>query len=106
LKIQVKGLKRLGCAMALGLVLSVMGLAESPQAPSSEQTKQTTLRRPMFQDILEASRDNKKGVTITVRGQNIVGVVEKVEVDCVHLKSREYSKIVVRMDSIDAVSIS
>jgi sRNA-binding regulator protein Hfq len=91
--------------MVMALMLSVTGVAETPQA-SSEQAKQTTLRRPMFQDILEASRDNKKGVTITVRGQNIVGIVEKVEADCVHLKSREYSKIVVRMDSIDAVSIS
>ncbi len=60
----------------------------------------------MFRQILEASMNDKKGVQLYVRGQAIPGVVTKLNADSVELRSREYSKIVVKLDSIDAAALS
>ena len=55
----------------------------------------------MFQQILEASQNEKKGITLYVKGHQIGGVVTKVSADNVELRSREYSRIVVRIDAIE-----
>ena len=60
----------------------------------------------MYQQILEASQNEKKGVMLYVKGQSIPGIVVKISSDSVELRSREYSRIVVRLESIDAVSMS
>jgi len=43
-------------------------------------------------ELLEASQNDKKSVMVYMKGQNVGG-------------SREYSRIVVRMDAIDAVAM-
>lgn len=60
----------------------------------------------MFQQILEASMNEKKGVTLWVKGQSLPGVVTKLNADSVEMRSREYSRIVVKLDSIDAAAIA
>ena len=60
----------------------------------------------MFQQVLEASLNEKKGVMVYVKGQSIPGVVTKINAESVELRSREYSKIVVKLESIDAVAMS
>ena len=60
----------------------------------------------MFQQILEASQNEKKGIMLYVKGHQIAGVVTKVSADSVELRSREYSRIVVRIDSVDAAALS
>jgi len=59
-----------------------------------------------MREILEASLNEKKGVVLYVKGQSIPGAVVKISSELVELRSREYSRIVVRMDSIDAVAMS
>ena len=59
----------------------------------------------MFRSILEASQNEKKGVTLYVKGQSIPGVVVKMDAESVELRSREYSRIVVKIDSIDAAAL-
>jgi hypothetical protein len=41
-----------------------------------------------------------------VKGQTIPGVVTKISADTVEMRSREYSRIVVKMDAVDAVAMS
>jgi hypothetical protein len=60
----------------------------------------------MFQQILEVSQNEKKGVMLYVKGHQIGGVVTKVSADSVEMRSREYSRIVVRIESIDAASLA
>ena len=60
----------------------------------------------MFRSILESSQNEKKGVTLYVKGQAVPGLVVKIESDHVELRSREFSRIVVRLDSIDAASMA
>ena len=60
----------------------------------------------MFQQILEASQNEKKGVTLYIKGHQIVGVVVKLSADTVEMRSREFSRIVVRVDAIDAAALA
>jgi len=60
----------------------------------------------MLQEILEASQKDKKGVNLYVKGQALPGVVTKIDSEFVELRSREYSRIVVRLASIDAAALS
>lgn len=59
----------------------------------------------MFQQILEISLNDKKSVTVYIGGQSLGGGVVKLNADTVELRSREFSRIVVRLDSIDAVAL-
>ena len=60
----------------------------------------------MFRSILEASQNEKKGLMLWVRGQSIPGIVVKIEAETVELRSREYGRIVVRIDSLDAAAMA
>ncbi len=60
----------------------------------------------MLLEILEASQKDKKGVNLYVRGQALPGVVTRIDSEFVELRSREYSRIVVRLGSIDAAALS
>lgn len=60
----------------------------------------------MFQQVLEASLTEKKGVVLYVKTLSIPGIVTKINADSVELRSREHSRIVVKLESIDAVATS
>jgi hypothetical protein len=80
----------------ISLLAAALGTV-SPAAPKENA---------MFQQILEASQSEKKGVTLYVRGQQIGGMVTKLSGDTVEMRSREYSRIVVRIESIDAAALA
>jgi hypothetical protein len=54
--------------------------------------------------LLEASLNDRKGVVLYVKGQAIAGRVTKMSAEAVELTSREYTRIIVRRESIDAVA--
>jgi hypothetical protein len=60
----------------------------------------------MFRNILEASMNEKKGLMLYVKGQAIPGIVVKFDTETAELRSREYGRIVVKLDSLDAVAMS
>ena len=41
-----------------------------------------------------------------VKGQTIAGIVVKIAADVVELRSREYSRIAIRIDSIDGAAMA
>jgi hypothetical protein len=57
-----------------------------------------------IRELLALSQKEQKGVQIYVNGQAIGLVVTKMEGDFVEGKNRESSRIVVRVDRIDAVT--
>ena len=59
-----------------------------------------------MRELLEASEKDKKGVMLWVKGQTIPGIVTKISDVTVEMRSREYSRIVVKMDAVDAVAMS
>jgi hypothetical protein len=59
-----------------------------------------------MKELLEFSQNEKKGILLYLKGQSIGGVVVKISGDFVELKSREYSRIMVRLDAIDAAAVN
>jgi hypothetical protein len=59
-----------------------------------------------MREVLEASQNDKKSVTVYLKGQTIGGAVVKLASDTVELRNREYSRIVVRLDAIEAVAMA
>ena len=80
----------------------IAGLAAVLAAGSTVLGKDNDTMR----ELLEASQTEKKGVMLYVKGQSIGGLVVKISGDVVELRSREYSRITVKIDSIDAVAMS
>jgi hypothetical protein len=59
----------------------------------------------MFKEVLEMSLKEKKGLTFYVQGQVISGAVTRlIGEDAVEVKNREFGRIVIRLDRIDAVA--
>lgn len=81
----------------LGLLVAAVA---APASPLPEE------KTPMFNELLEASQKDKKGVMVYVKGQAIAGLVTKIGSESVELRSREYSRIVIRLAAIDAVAMS
>ncbi len=58
----------------------------------------------MIQQMLEFSLNEKRGITIFLAGQTIGGGVVKLSADAVELRSKEYTRIIVRIDAIQAIA--
>ena len=59
-----------------------------------------------MRELLEASQNEKKGVTVYLKGQTLGGVVTKISGDIVEMRNREFGRIVVRIDAIDAAAMN
>lgn len=82
----------------LALCLGLFSLAASAaDAPARTDPKG-------FRDLFASSRDTKHGVMLYVQGQSIGGQVIAFDDQIVELRSQSYSRIVVRIDRIDAVA--
>lgn len=58
----------------------------------------------VFDEMLDVCLKDKKGVVIHTNGQAISGRVIKVSAETVEISSREYPRIVIRRDRIDAMA--
>ena len=61
----------------------------------------------MFRELFEQSLKDKKGLTLYVNGQAIPGVVTRmIGDDAVEVRNQQVSRAIIRIDRIDAVSMS
>lgn len=61
----------------------------------------------IFKELIELSQNEKRGLTIFINGQTIVGIVTKViETEAIEVRSQMFSKAVVLIEKIDAMAIS
>jgi len=60
----------------------------------------------VLKSLLEASKNEKKGVTLWVKGQAIGGQVTNIDGEFVEMRSREFSRIVVKIESIDGAAMA
>lgn len=90
--------KTTGQTLVIALLLSTNFL--SSVAAQSKVTES-------FRELLDRSEKEKKGLTFYVRGQTISGVVVKViGSEAVEIRNREFSRIIIRLESIDGVAIN
>ena len=60
----------------------------------------------IYKELIERSLKEKRGLTFFVNGQTVSGVVTEILGDgAVAAYNQTYSRIVIRLDSIDAVAI-
>ncbi|MBV6434547.1 MAG: hypothetical protein IANPNBLG_04800 [Bryobacteraceae bacterium] len=62
--------------------------------------------RNMFDELLKASLETKKGLNIFIKGNTIGIVVTRIGNGMVEGRNQSYSRIVIRLDSVDAVAIA
>jgi len=61
----------------------------------------------MFKELFELSQKDKKGLLFYIKGQTVGGLVTNIiSDDLVEVRNREYDRILIRVDSIDAVAIN
>jgi hypothetical protein len=61
----------------------------------------------LFRELIEQSQNEKRGLTIFIGGQTVVGIVVKIiGTEAIEVRSQMFSKAVVLIDSIDAMAIS
>ena len=59
-----------------------------------------------MKELLEAYQAEKKSVMLFIKGQSIGGLVVRAGAETAEIRNREYGRIVVRIDSIDAAAMS
>jgi hypothetical protein len=82
-----------------------IALAALLAAPAQAQTEKAGQNR-MYDELLKASMETKKGLMFYVKGQTIAGVVTRIADGYVEARSQQYSRIMIRMDSVDAVAMA
>jgi hypothetical protein len=60
-----------------------------------------------FEELFEVSRTEKKGLTFYVGGQTIAGIVMKVNgSQTIEVRNQTHSRVVIRLDRVDAVALA
>jgi hypothetical protein len=59
-----------------------------------------------YRELLDRSEKEKKGLVFYVKGQTISGIVVKISTDAVEIRNQTHSRIIIRLDSIDAVAMN
>ena len=88
-----ESITRRTCITAIGAALAAGSILSAKEGYS-------------MREVLEASQSEKKSVTLYLKGTNIGGAVVKVNGDTVELRNREFGRIVVRIDAIDAAAMA
>ena len=87
--------------LALSWFLLCGPLLRPPVAAAQSQSGQA------FRELLERSEKEKKGLTFFVRGQTIAGIVIRVVgTEAVEVRNQTFSRIIIKLDSIDALAIN
>ncbi|HKR60472.1 MAG TPA: hypothetical protein VJS64_12120 [Pyrinomonadaceae bacterium] len=60
-----------------------------------------------YQQLLDLSQKEKKGLTFFVEGQTIPGIVVKViGNEAVEVRNQTHSRVIIRLESVDAVAMN
>lgn len=92
----------LGTGLAMLLLLPVHSV--QPQAGAAAGTRRSTAMQEGILEVLEQSQKSGKGVLVYLGSQAIGGAVTRIGEHTVELKNREYARIVIRLEKIDAVA--
>jgi hypothetical protein len=87
------------------LVLAMTSLIAAPA--SFAQTPANALAPAAVEEIFNQSLNQKKGMTIYIDGQVINGVfVKRLDANTIEVRNQTYSRIIIRVDRIDAIALS
>lgn len=78
------------------LMASIVPSAPAVAEPDADKNIRT---------VLEEAREKQKGVIVYVQGASVGMAVQEIRGDHVLGKSREHSRVVIRLDRIDGVAV-
>ncbi len=86
-------------AVALICTLRVAGTVKaSPQGGGTVQA---------YQELIEQSQKEKKGLTFFIKGQTVAGIVVKIiGSEAVEVRNQNYSRVIIRLDQVDALALN
>ena len=84
-----------GRAIVLAIALTLSNLSIASAQPQLS---------PNFRELLDRSEKERKSLLLYAKGQKITGIVVKVGTDTVEVRNRTYGRIIIRLDSIDALA--
>jgi hypothetical protein len=101
------------CLLVVGVV-SVGSMLVRPDVLRAKPDSPTTLSQggqsavmPAFQELLDLSYKEKKGLTFYIKGQTVAGIVTKFfGSDAIEVRNQTHSRIVIRIESIDAMAMN
>lgn len=90
------------CFLLAAMPATMLTAQETPRASKSAPANKMSA----YKELFEISQRDKKGLAFWVGGQVIGGVVVQVGNETVEIRNREYGRIVIALDRIDAVGIN
>ncbi len=61
----------------------------------------------LFKELIETSLKEKRGLTIFIKGQTIAGIVTRIiGLEAIEVRNQTFSKVITRLDAVDAMAIS
>lgn len=86
--------------LAITLIVALGAASASPNATQSG-TNNT------FQELVDQSLKDKRGLTFFIKGQTVGGaVIKQTGPDIIEVRNQTYSRIIIRLDQVDAVAIN
>ena len=87
----------------IGILLAVTLLCTVRLVGNHTASAQTGIAAIYFDELIQQSLKEKKGLTFFVKGQTIGGVVTKVSSPgAVEVRNQTYSRIVIRLDEVES----
>ena len=60
----------------------------------------------LFKELIELSHKEKRGLTIFLKGQTIAGIVTQIiGLEAIEVRNQTFSKVIIRLDAVDAMAI-
>ena len=88
---------------SLLIITLIVVLTAARVNTTSAQAGSTTA----FQELIDQSLKEKKGLTFFIKGQTIGGAVTKQNAPgIVEVRNQTYSRVIIRLDQVDAVAIN
>ncbi len=76
-------------------------------ASNSTASAQAGTSAQVYQELIEQSQKEKKGLTFFIKGQTVAGIVTKMSgSETVEVRNQTHSRIIIRLDQVDALAIN
>jgi hypothetical protein len=90
--------------LAITLICTLRAVSAVKASPASLQGGTAV---QAYQELIEQSQKEKKGLTFFIKGQTVAGFVTKmIGSEAVEVRNQTYSRVIIRLDQVDAVAIN
>ena len=101
------GISKQTIIIALLVVALICTLRVASAVNASSTSFQGGTAVQAYQELIEQSQKEKKGLTFFIKGQTVAGIVDKmIGSEAVEVRNQNYSRVIVRLDQVDALAIN